>query len=211
MLDILVILLGVTLLYLSVTGMIEAYIKTLAVQGLLLFFIVILSTSELNLKNFLFVAIETIVLKTILVPGIMLRTVREHEIVREVEPNIPNFTSLLIVSVIITFGFLIAFFATEIEGFFKPLHFGIAVSAVLTGLFLILTRKKLITHIMGYMVIENGAFLLSLAAAREMPVIVTLGVSLDIFLSVLLAAVVIRKITSTFEDQHIDDLTNLKD
>ncbi|MGL4370125.1 MAG: NADH-quinone oxidoreductase subunit K, partial [Spirochaetota bacterium] len=92
-----------------------------------------------------------------------------------------------------------------------PLQFGVAISTMITGMFIIITRRKLITHIMGYMIIENGIFLLTLSAAKEMPVIVSLGVSLDIFVGVLMTGLFITKIKSNFEDEDIDSLSNLKD
>ncbi len=59
-----------------------------------------------------------------------------------------------------------------------PCIFGIAFSAILKGLFIIIANKKLITHLMGYLIMENGIFLLSLAIGSDMPHIVSLGVSL---------------------------------
>jgi len=64
---------------------------------------------------------------------------------------------------------------------------------------------------MGYMIIENGIFLLSLATAKEMPAIVSIGVSLDVFMVILIAGLFANKIKSTFEDQDIEKLTDLKD
>jgi hydrogenase-4 component E len=82
---------------------------------------------------------------------------------------------------------------------------------MLTGFFIIATRKKLITHIMGYMILENGIFLLSLSAAKEMPFIVNLGVSMDIFIGVFLAGIFINRIKTNFDQHDIDDISRLKD
>jgi hydrogenase-4 component E len=53
---------------------------------------------------------------------------------------------------------------------------------------------------MGYLIMENGIFLLSLSAGSDLPYIVSLGVSLDIMLSVLIAVLFIKRIRSTFDD-----------
>ena len=82
---------------------------------------------------------------------------------------------------------------------------------MITGLFVIMTRKKIITHVMGYMMLENGIFLLSLSIAREMPFIVNLGMLLDIFIAVFLLAVIVNRIKSTVEEATVDKLTELKD
>lgn len=212
MIDILTILFGITILYVSVTGMLGSYIKILVVQGILLFFIAILNTDANNIFSILFVAIETIVFKTILVPWFLARTIRENEMMRDVEPFIPNFFSLLIVTVFFLIGLFIASWSIKFAPFVIPLHFGISISTLMTGLLIITTRKKLITLVMGYMIMENGIFLLSLSSAKEMPMIVNLGVSLDIFIGVMLAGIVISKIKNTFDNQDdIDNLSNLKD
>jgi hydrogenase-4 component E len=60
-------------------------------------------------------------------------------------------------------------------------------------------------------VLENGIFLLSLSIAREMPLVVNMGVLLDIFIGIFLLVIVLKRIHSTFEEIHIDQLTDLTD
>ena len=211
MTDVLVILFGLTMLYISVTGMLGGYVRMLVVQGILLFFIALINTNEFNFAGFIFVAIETLILKAILIPWFLNKTIRDNEIVREIEPNIPSFFSVLIVSLIFAFGFVLASWSMRMGNNLIPLQFGISISTMITGMFLIITRHKLITHVMGYMIIENGIFLLSLSAAKEMPVMVSLGVSLDIFMGVLMAGLFISRIKTSFEDNDVDTLSNLKD
>jgi hydrogenase-4 component E len=199
------------MLYIAATGILGSYVRMLIAQGILLFLIALINTNEMNFGGFIFVALETLILKAIVIPWFLNKTIRDNEIVREVEPNIPNFFSVLIVSVIFAFGFALASWSIRMGNNLIPLQFGISISTMITGMFVIITRHKLITHIMGYMIIENGIFLLSLSAAKEMPVMVSLGVSLDIFMGVLMAGLFISKIKSSFEDHDVDTLSNLKD
>jgi hydrogenase-4 component E len=78
-------------------------------------------------------------------------------------------------------------------------------------LYLIVTRKKIITHVIGYIIIENGVFVLSLAVGNEMPMLVNLGIMLDIFASVLILGVFFNRIGDLLKDPDIDHLRNLKD
>jgi hydrogenase-4 component E len=211
MTDILVIIFGTTLLFASVTNMLENIIKLLAAQGLLLFLITILNTNELNLIHFIFVALETLVFKAVLIPYFLSQMIKKNQVVREVEPRVSNFFSLFTMTLIFGFGFFIALWSGKNTPNIYPLQFGIAFSAMLKGLFIIIANKKLITHLMGYLFLENGIFLLSLSAAREMPYIVSLGVSLDILLSILIAGLFINRIKSTFDDEQSDTLSHLKD
>jgi len=128
-----------------------------------------------------------------------------------VEPSVSNFFSLGVMTAIFAFGFFIALWSGKSSPKLYPLHFGIAFSAILKGLFIIIANKKLITHLMGYLIMENGIFLLSLAIGSDMPHIVSLGVSLDIMLSILIAVLFINKISSTFQEGDSDELSILKD
>jgi hydrogenase-4 component E len=209
--NLVIVLFGVTMLYISATSRIEAYIKMLAVQGFCLSIIVALNFNQFDTLNFLFIIIETVGFKTIIIPWFLMKVVRENEISREAEPYITNFYSLLIVSLIFVFGFFIAYWSLEHTQNVKPLHFGVSISTIITGLYIITTKEKLITHTMGYMILENGIFLLSLSVVKEMPIIVNLGVLLDIFIGVLLLGIFINKVKSTFEEVDTDSLTHLKD
>ncbi len=211
MTDILAILFGVSLLIASTTNMLGKMIRILAVQGVILFLITITNITEFNWVQLVFVALETLVFKAIIIPYLLADMIKRNNIVREVEPKVSNFFSLFTMTVIFAFGFLMGHWAGKNSPNVHPLIFGIAFSAILKGLFIIITNKKLITHLMGYLVLENGIFLLSLAASREMPYIVSLGVSLDILLSILVAGLFINKIKSTFNEEDIDTLSDLKD
>ena len=64
---------------------------------------------------------------------------------------------------------------------------------------------------MGYLVIENGVFILALAIGNEMPMLVNTGVLIDIFVSILLLGMFINKIGDVFKEIDVDQLTQLKD
>jgi hydrogenase-4 component E len=209
--DILLVIFGVSLLAASITNMLSSIARILILQGLILFALTILKTNELNTLEFIFVALETIVFKAVLIPWFITDTIRKNGITREVEPSVSNFFSLGSMTAIFAFGFFIALWSGKSSPNIYPLHFGIAFSAILKGLFIIIANKKLITHLMGYLIMENGIFLLSLAIGSEMPYIVSLGVSLDILLSILIAVLFINKIRNSFEDVDSDELSTLKD
>ncbi len=211
MADILLILFGVSLLFASITNMLRGLVRILFWQGLILFVLTILKTNELNLWEFIFVAVETIVFKAILIPWFINDTIKKNKTKREVEPSVSNFFSLGIMSLIFAFSFFIALWSGKGPANLYPMHFGIAFAAILKGLFIIIANKKLITHLMGYLIMENGIFLLSLAIASEVPAVVSLGVSLDILLSILIAVLFINRISNTFEEAHSDELSTLKD
>lgn len=209
--DILIIVFGTTMLYVFAASRIEAFIKALAFQGLILFLLVLLDIKEISLINVAFLVLETLVVKTLLIPGFLLRVIRRNEIGREVEPYMSQFYSLLVGSIIFMSSFVIAFWAASVEPGIKSIYFGISISMMIASLFLIITRKRIITHILGFMMFENAIFLLSLSVADEMPLLINLGVLLDLFVAVYLLGVFFNKIEQIFNADHIDALTQLKD
>jgi hydrogenase-4 component E len=211
MTDILIILLGTTMLYVFAVSRIEAYVKTLALQGFLLFLLVIVDIKEINWVNIAFLSMETLMIKAIIIPYFLLSVIRKNEIAREVEPYITQFYSLMFASAIFIFGFVAAFWAAKTNAGIKPLYFGVSIMLIVSSLFLIINRKTIITHILCYMMLENGIFLLSLSVANELPLLVNLGVLLDLFVGIYLFVIFFNKIQEMYDGSHIDELTELKD
>jgi hydrogenase-4 component E len=211
MTDILIILLGTSMLYVFAVSRIEAYVKTLAMQGFLLFLLVIVDIQEINWLNIAFLSLETLAIKAIIIPYFLLSVIRKNEIAREIEPYITQFYSLIVASAIFIFGFVAAFWAAKTNAGIKPLYFGVSIMLIVSSLFLIVNRKTIITHILCYMMMENGIFLLSLSVANELPLLVNLGVLLDLFVGVYLFVIFFNKIQEMYDGSHIDELTELKD
>jgi hydrogenase-4 component E len=209
--DVLIILLGTTMLYVFAASRIEAYIKTLSLQGVLLFLLVAVNIHDINWLNISFLILETLVIKAIVIPLFLLQAIRKNEIDREVDPYTSQFYSLMIASCIFIFGFVFAFWAARVEPGVNPLFFGISIALIIASLFLIINRKSIITHILSYMMLENGIFLLSLSVANEMPLLINLGVLLDLFVAVFLLVIFFNKIQAMYDGSHIDVLTQLKD
>ena len=128
---------------------------------------------------------------------------------REAEPFLPDFLSVVIITAIILGSFILSNVITGVH-IQQNVFFSRSIGIVL-GLFIIITRKKIVTHIMGYLVMENGVFILSLSAGNKMPMLVNSGITLDIFVSVLVLGVFVNRIGNTFEEMNVDNLTNLKD
>lgn len=209
--NIVIVLLGATMLYVFATTRIEGYMRTLGIQGALLFLLVLLSAKELSLPELFFLSAETLGVKTLLIPILLLNLARRNEIRRDVESYFGQFYSLIIVLAVFILGFLISIWVSRNAPEIKPLYFGISFSIIISGLLLVVTRKKIISHILGYMMMENGIFLLSLSIAKKMPFVVNLGVILDVFVGLFLFIYFFNKIQEVFDKDHIDSLKNLKD
>ena len=209
MIHVLLIIFIITLFYMAIANRLMTYIKVLALQGVLLFFVVFIQLSEINPVNLALILLETIVFKSVAVPVFLSYLLKRNNITREAEPFLPNFVSLVITTAIVVVNILIA--NAIKDDHLDKIFFVVALSTLFFGLYLIATRRKIITHVMGYMVIENGVFVLSLAIGNEMPLLVNLGIMLDIFASVLILGIFMNKIGDVFKDVDVDQLSNLKD
>jgi len=209
MIDILLIALAMTLLYMSIANRLYTYLRILVLQGFILFGATYFTLTNLSTVNLLFIMLETIVFKAIAVPWFINYVIKRNKITRVAEPYLSNFASLIIVTSIIIVTIIVSSSIND-ENLDKT-FFVVALSTLFTGLYLIVTRKKIITHVIGYIVIENGVFVLSLAVGNEMPMLVNLGIMLDIFASVLILGVFFNKIGDVLNDPDVNLLRNLKD
>ncbi|MBN1789288.1 MAG: hypothetical protein JW830_02250 [Bacteroidales bacterium] len=209
MINILLIAFTISLIYIAMANRMLTYIRIIAFQGLLLFGIAFVELIEINVINLVFVLLETIIIKTIAIPFFLKFILDRNKITREAEPSVSNFISVVIVTLII----LGSFFLTNAirDTHLHKIFFIVALSALFTGLYIIITRRKILTHVMGFMVLENGVFVLSLAVGSEMPMLVNMGILLDIFVSVILLGIFADKIGDVFEEQDVEQLSNLKD
>ncbi len=209
MINILLITFAISLIYIGIANRLSTVIYILAVQGIILFGVSFIELIQINTINLIFILFETIVFKTIAIPIFLNNVIKRNNIVREAEPFIPDFASIVIITGILLGSFILSNII-NVEHV-RKMFFIVAISALFTGLFIIISRKKVVTHIMGYLVIENGVFILSLSAGSTMPMMVNTGITLDIFVSVLVLGIFVNRIGNTFEEMNVDHLTNLKD
>jgi len=209
--QLILIALGTTMIFVSATSRVEGYVKALAVQGALLFLLVLARAAELDAASLVFLAVETLGVKTIAVPLLLMKTVRRHEISRDSSPSAPSFWPTAVSCGILAAGLAAGVLASRREWQVDALYFGVSLSIILASLAVIVTRKKIITHILGYMTLENGVFLLSTAVATEMPLIVDLGVLLDVFVGIYVLAAFFDRIRAIATAGDIDELSSLKD
>lgn len=209
MTNVLLLMFTISLLYLGIAHRLLTYIKILAVQGILLFGIAFIELIQINAVNLTLILLETIVFKTIAIPLFLQYIMKRNRITRDAEPFLPNFISLIIITLIIITTFILSNTITDSR--ISKIFFVVALSTLFTGLYIIATRHKIITHVMGYLIIENGVFILSLAVGNEMPVLVNLGILLDIFASVFLLGIFVNRIGDELKDVDVDQLKSLKD
>ncbi|NVO09568.1 MAG: hypothetical protein HXX16_06375 [Bacteroidales bacterium] len=209
MTDILLIMFAITLLYMSIANRLLTYIRLLVLQGFLLFGVTFLALNQINVANLVLILLETVIFKALIVPIFLNHVIKKNNITRVAEPFVPNFISLIITTLILVITIVLSNSIKDTN--LDKTFFVVALSTLFTGLYIITTRRKIITHVMGYLVIENGVFILSLAVGNEMPMLVNLGIMLDIFASVFILGIFFNKIGDVLQDPDVNQLRNLKD
>jgi hydrogenase-4 component E len=209
MTNVLLIIFIISLLYVSIANRIITFVRVLALQGFLLFGVTFLQLQDIKTWNLVLILLETIVFKALAVPIFLGYLIKRNKITRETEPYLPHFISLIITTMIVVVTVLLA--SSIQDTYLDKIFFIVSLSTLFTGLYFIASRKKIITHVMGYLMIENGVFVLSLAVGNEMPNLVNLGIMLDVFASVLILGIFLNKIGDVFKNADVDQLSNLKD
>jgi hydrogenase-4 component E len=209
MTNVLLIIFIISLFYVSIANRLITYVRVLALQGFILFGVTFMQLKDIETWNLVLIMLETIVFKAVAVPLFLGYLIKRNRITRVAEPYLSNFMSLIIVTAIVVITVVLA--NSIQDPLLDKIFFIVSLSTLFTGLYFIASRKKIITHVMGYLMIENGVFVLSLAAGNEMPNLVNLGIMLDVFASVLILGIFFNKIGDVFKDADVDRLTNMKD
>ncbi|NJK97270.1 MAG: hypothetical protein HC905_22295 [Bacteroidales bacterium] len=140
MTNILLIAFAFTLIYIGMANRLYTYISAIAFQGIILFGVAFIELIEINVVNLIFVLFETIVFKTILIPVFLNYIINRNKITREAEPFLSNFVSVVIITAIILGSFLLS--NTIHDTHLRKIFFVIALSALFTGLYIIITPPK---------------------------------------------------------------------
>lgn len=197
-------------LALSVTGSLSACIKLVALQGVLAGVLPLLAGHGGPQGRAAAFAGVIILLKGVVFPWLMMRARDSSGASKDVEPLISYPASIMLC--------LGAFIASSWMGTRLPLPEAsvawivpASLATIFTGFLLITTRRKAITQVLGYLVIENGIYIFGLALFVEQPLMVELAILLDVFVAVFVMGIAIFHISREFD--HIDtaELSELND
>jgi hydrogenase-4 component E len=152
----------------------------------------------------------TIALKALVIPWFLLRVIDKVGIRREIEPYLNVPASLLLCLGLTVVGYRVSLGMAGASQGVPHQVVGVALSMVLIGLFLMVTRRKAITQILALLTVENAVFLVAVGATSGMPLVVELGISFDVILAVLILGVLVNRIVDRFESMDTSRLSNLR-
>ncbi|KVX87584.1 formate hydrogenlyase [Burkholderia ubonensis] len=153
----------------------------------------------------------TVVLKVGVIPWILYRLVRRLNVQADVEPLINIPTTLLIGIVLVIVAFNVAAPISQLATSVARGTLGIALACVLLSFMAMITRARAIPQVIGFLSMENGLFFAATAATNGMPMIVELGIGLDVLVGILILGVFMFQIREQFDSLDIHHLEKLKD
>lgn len=196
-------------LYLLGTSRLPAMIRAVAVQGFLLSFLPLLLPNPAEPLHVVIMVALSAAVKGIAIPYYLRRAIRGVRTVRDSDPSVGYTLSIAygIFAAALSFYVLrkIPFHSVTVS----PFHASTAIATAAIGLFLIITRRNVVSQVIGYLVFENAGFILAVSVAAFQPLFIEMGTLLDILVGVFIMVVAIRYVHSAHNSISIKPLERL--
>lgn len=192
------------------TSRLRAAITASAIQGFVLGALTLAVHEPLGWRPLL-IGLAAAGIKGLFIPAMLLRALRDLPIRREIEPYI-GFGSSILLGALATGASLVYAstlpLAAEHEG---SLIVPTALATVLSGFLVLVTRKKAITQVVGYLVMENGIFVMGLTLLEAMPFMIEIGALLDVFAGIFVMGIIMNHIHREFSSLDTTRMRSLKE
>ena len=192
------------------TSRLRAVITGSAGQGVILGALAVFAHGG-GRADHLLIGIGAMVIKGFVIPRLLYKAMRDVAIHREVEPFVGFLPSLLLgalgTGLAVVFSQTLPLVAEHRGSLLLPSSF----ATVLTGFLILTTRRKAITQVVGYLVLENGIFIMGLTLIEAMPFLVEVGVLLDLFVAIFVMGIIINHISREYSSLDVSRLSSLRE
>ncbi|HBG46534.1 MAG TPA: formate hydrogenlyase [Deltaproteobacteria bacterium] len=190
---------------------INGLLHIFAWQGLFLSMSTAVVGYSAGLSHLYISAILTLILKVFALPYILYTLIHRLKIHKEVEymVNIP--ATMLIGIALVIFSYHLTSPIMELSTLVTRSTLAVALSTVMLGLLMMITRRKAVTQIVGFLSLENGLFFAATSATYGMPLVVELGVALDILIAAFIFGIFFFQIRTTFDSLDLKEMEKLKE
>ncbi|MHB8057295.1 MAG: hydrogenase [Desulfuromonadaceae bacterium] len=184
-------------------------IRAVAVQGVILGIL----PGLIHPFSWHLVGITTVIIavKGFIIPLLLVRAVRSAEIKREVEPFLGYVPTLLLGAVFTALSFGFAGKLPMLPEHQNYMFVPASIATLMSGFLVLTTRRKAISQVIGYLILENGIFIFGLLLAEAMPIMVEAGALLDLLVGTFVMGIVINQISREFSSLDTSRLTSLKE
>ncbi len=189
---------------------IVSLVNLLAVQGAVLAAATLLLAWRTGQGHLYLSAALTLALKVAFLPWLLHRLIRRLEVYWDTEPLLNISGTMLAGILIVVFAFGLAQPITQLASTTMRSAIGIAIAVVLLAFLMMITRRKAMSQVIGFLSMENGLFFGAMSATYGMPMVVELGVALDVLVAVLVLGVFFFQIREQFDSLDLHHLESLK-
>ncbi len=186
-------------------------VKLLATQGALLSAATLLVAWRTGEAHLYISALLTLSLKVLFLPWLLTRLIRRLDVYWDSETIINPSGTMLIGLGIVVFSFGLAQPIAELASTATRSTIGIAVAVILLSFLTMITRRKAMSQVIGFLSMENGLFFGAMSATYGMPMVVELGIALDILVAMLVLGVFFFQIREQFDSLDLHHLESLKE
>jgi hydrogenase-4 component E len=153
----------------------------------------------------------TLSFKVFLLPYILFVLIRKLEISKEIESlvNIPR--TMMIGIALVIFSYHLTAPVTHLSRMVTRSTIAVALATVMLGLLMMVTRRHAVTQIIGFLAMENGLFFAATSATYGMPMVVELGVALDLLIAAFIFGIFFFHISTTFDSLDVERMARLKE
>jgi hydrogenase-4 component E len=198
-----------TMILIVAAGQIYRAIYAVAAQSLFIAIAgAVLATATGNADLWVIAGI-TLVVKAMVLPWVLHRVVQRMNVRREVEPVIPVGATLALAVVIVVVSFQLSASLGHLRQAITGNALPVGIALTLTGVLAMATQKTALTQMVGLFASENGIFFTAMSVTQGMPLIIEIGVILDVILAALVMAIMVLRVRSTV-DADIADLDRLR-
>jgi hydrogenase-4 membrane subunit HyfE len=199
----------ITMIVILAAGQLYRAIYAVAAQSVFISFAGAVLGSATHNVDLWIIAVVTLAVKAVALPWLLLWVIRRMKIRREIQPLIPVTVTLAIAAAIV----LLAFYLSSSLGPVKQAITGnalpIGISLMLMGILVMMSRRKALTQMVGLFASENGIFFTAMAVSQGMPLIIEIGVTLDVILGALVMGVMVIRVRSSI-NSDIADMERLR-
>jgi len=208
--------LGAALLLLSSFAMLSqrrilSLVNLFALQGAVLYVSTAIVAHTSGATHLYASALLSLILKVIVLPWILHRLIARLNVRWDTETQLNIPATMLVGIVIVVFAFALAQPIAQLSATVTRSTLGIALAVVLLSFLMMITRRKAVSQVIGFLAMENGLFFAATSATYGMPMVVELGVALDVLVGTLILGVFFFQIREQFDSLDLHHIERLRE
>jgi hydrogenase-4 component E len=186
-------------------------IRLFAAQGALLAATTALAAYALSYPHLYISVLIIVALKVILLPAMLHRLILRLDMHRDAEPLYLYGYVMMAAAALVMFSYYVVAPIEHLSTLATRNAMAVSLAVVLLGMLLMITRRHVVTHVIGFMAIENGLFFAAVASTRGMPMVVELGIAFDVLVAAVIFGVFFFHIRSSIDSLDVDRLNRLNE